>query len=92
MHTPRPWNFVISSHQREWHGWIEKEDGDTIAAIANLEEAEANARLFVTVPELLETCADLLNACDKQMAEAGAIGNLVTAMEQARTIIAKAVW
>ena len=59
-HTPGPWCFVVSSHQREWHGWIETDDGDTIAAIANLEEAEANARLFEATLDLLEACKQIV--------------------------------
>ena len=65
-----------------------------MAAIANLEGAEANAHLMKTAPELLKACADLLNACDKQMAarNQGISGEVLSAMEQARATITKAVW
>ena len=87
-HTLGPWSFVPSSHQREWHGWIEK-NKVTIAAITKSKEDEANARLIAAAPDLLENLADLLNACDRQAFNGGVTGEVLTVMEQARAVIIK---
>lgn len=53
------------------------------------EEQIAHARLVTAAPELLESLADLLNACDEQAFNGGVTGEVMTAMEQARTVIVK---
>ncbi len=65
-HTPKPWNLVISSHRREWYGWIIGRNGSTVAAISkSKEKEEANAHLINTAPELLSELVSILRCFDR---------------------------
>ena len=86
-HTPGPWEVGIV---RESSITITDAKTTYVATLMDKPgwgDMTANAALIIVAPDLLKACADLLNACDMQMAQAGAIGEVLIAMEQARTVI-----
>ncbi|MBL4700835.1 MAG: hypothetical protein JKX85_06215 [Phycisphaeraceae bacterium] len=82
QHSPGPWKAMPSSDRTEW--WIDSQDGEDLALIYELPNAEANARLIAAAPELLERlrehvlhspgiCGDNCPSCGRDNKDFGGI-------------------
>lgn len=71
-YTPGPWNFravPADSQDGIMSFWIDSSDGSPLVDIRarrNKKEAEANARLVATAPDLLESLMQLVEQMESQ--------------------------
>ncbi len=64
-HTAGPWRVVPSAHQQEFTHWIERPAADglerlTVAAVLNVNDSEANARLIAASPRMFDALKGLV--------------------------------
>lgn len=88
-HTPGPW--VLQPHETDFRREITAE-GRRVALATKRDERDANARLIVAAPELLEAlkaCLDALEYVEKHLPQQTGYGVRQERIAQAKAVIAR---